>query len=414
MNEGRPTKANWWSRPRPQGTGADTAPDHLTEPDSAYPAVLPDSTGGGAEPSGPPEARTTHPGRAREGDTGGDYELERPAGIPGPREAAAPVAPAPAVPDRVPAEADAGQGDRHRDGGDGHYDGDGDGDGDFELERPAPPRPKALHDPDPYGTPPYGGPGPWAPAPPVQHPTAPRSQDGPDARTPQVRDGHAYDPHAQDPRPQDPHAHEQGGHEQGGLPHGSYESGSPEAATPAHGTPLADGAPSHEGPPLGEEAPVHAPPLPQGIPDEAPVRDPWQNYDPWAAPGSLQQSGVAVPTVAQRRRRARKVLVLGAVALALVSGGVGGAAGAYLERNGGLTDIELPQAAKEAPGRAPDSVAGIAAHALPSVVTLHVKGSEEEGTGTGFVLDGEGHILTNNHVIKPWRQRHDIRDLQRR
>jgi putative serine protease PepD len=155
-------------------------------------------------------------------------------------------------------------------------------------------------------------------------------------------------------------------------------------------------------------------------PAESAVPDPWQNYDPWAAApgalrqpgalqrygalqqyGPLQQNGVAVPTASERRRRARKALVLGAVALTLVSGGAGGAVGAYLERNGGLTDIELPQAAKEAPGRAPDSVAGIAAHALPSVVTLHVHGSEEDGTGTGFVLDGEGHILTNNHVIQP-------------
>jgi putative serine protease PepD len=108
-----------------------------------------------------------------------------------------------------------------------------------------------------------------------------------------------------------------------------------------------------------------------------------------------------VATVTQRRKRAKKVLVLGAVVLALVSGGVGGAVGAYLERNGGMGDVELPQAGKEAPGRAPDSVAGIAAHALPSVVTLHVRGSQEEGTGTGFVLDGQGHILTNNHVIEP-------------
>lgn len=46
-------------------------------------------------------------------------------------------------------------------------------------------------------------------------------------------------------------------------------------------------------------------------------------------------------------------------------------------------------------------MAGIAAQALPSVVTLHVSGSEEEATGTGFVLDGQGHILTNNHVVEP-------------
>lgn len=64
-------------------------------------------------------------------------------------------------------------------------------------------------------------------------------------------------------------------------------------------------------------------------------------------------------------------------------------------------DVELPQSAAEPTGRAPDSVAGIAARALPSVVTLHVSGSEEQGTGTGFVLDDRGHILTNNHVVEP-------------
>lgn len=91
--------------------------------------------------------------------------------------------------------------------------------------------------------------------------------------------------------------------------------------------------------------------------------------------------------------------------LALVSGGVGGATGAYLERNGGIGDVELPQAAPAPAGRAPDSVAGIAARALPSVVTLHVTGTGksgdgESGTGTGFVLDDRGHILTNNHVVE--------------
>jgi putative serine protease PepD len=87
--------------------------------------------------------------------------------------------------------------------------------------------------------------------------------------------------------------------------------------------------------------------------------------------------------------------------LALVSGGVGGIVGAYLERDGGLGTVTLPQAGKEPAGRAPDSVAGIAARALPSVVTLHVTGATESGTGTGFVLDDLGHILTNNHVVEP-------------
>lgn len=200
-------------------------------------------------------------------------------------------------------------------------------------------RPKPLHDPDPYSTPPYGEPGPWAPAPPVQHP----------------------------------------------------------AATPAHGTHVPAAPPAqdtHVAPAAFAQNPGHQPPA-------AASPSPWQNYDPWAAPGPLQQNGAAVATKAQRRKRATKVLVLGAVVIALVSGGVGGTVGVYLERNGGGSDIELPQTGREAPERAPDSVAGIAAQALPSVVTLHVSGSEEEATGTGFVLDGQGHILTNNHVVEP-------------
>ncbi|MER5577627.1 S1C family serine protease, partial [Streptomyces massasporeus] len=117
--------------------------------------------------------------------------------------------------------------------------------------------------------------------------------------------------------------------------------------------------------------------------------------------GPLQQNGAAVLSTEQRRKRGKKSLVLGAVLLALVSGGFGGVVGTYLERNGGVGTVELPQAGKEAAARDADSVAGIAGRALPSVVTLHVSGSGEQGTGTGFVLDTRGHILTNNHVVQP-------------
>ncbi|MFI9548645.1 trypsin-like peptidase domain-containing protein [Streptomyces sp. NPDC052016] len=167
------------------------------------------------------------------------------------------------------------------------------------------------------------------------------------------------------------------------------------------------------------------PPTPASPSEEAPAAvsaaasasaaEPWQRYDPWsaaplastalAAPsasgGALQQTGAAVLTAGQRRGRARKRLVGGALALALVSGVFGGVVGVHLERNGGFDGVKLPQAAAEPTGRAADSVAGIAARALPSVVTLHVSGSEEAGTGTGFVLDSLGHILTNNHVVEP-------------
>ncbi|WP_061451412.1 S1C family serine protease, partial [Streptomyces scabiei] len=84
------------------------------------------------------------------------------------------------------------------------------------------------------------------------------------------------------------------------------------------------------------------------------------------------------------------------------------AVGAYLERNGGVGAVELPQSSDGVTARAPGSVAAIAADALPGVVTLHVSGSSAQGTGTGFVLDGRGHILTSNHVVDPAGTNGDI------
>ena len=162
--------------------------------------------------------------------------------------------------------------------------------------------------------------------------------------------------------------------------------------------------------PAPAPAPAPQAPAPQapapvpGSPATTPPTTPWQNYDPWSSTPlhtPLQQNGAAVESKDKRRRRVRRALVGGAVALALVSGGAGGIIGAHLERNGGVGAVTLPQAGREPKGRAPDSVAGIAARALPSVVTLHVSGAEESGTGTGFVLDAQGHILTNNHVVEP-------------
>ncbi|MGW1496621.1 trypsin-like peptidase domain-containing protein [Streptomyces sp. NPDC002402] len=211
----------------------------------------------------------------------------------------------------------------------------------------APPsRPKPLHEPDEYSTPPYGGPGPWAPAPPVQRPVPtpahgtpiPPQYSAPNGPAPASGGGYAPPPQ---PQPQ-PHAHPQ---------------------------PL---VPAQPGPSL------------------------WLQYDPWSTPGG-PLTHVGEPA----RKKRRGSLLVGAVLLALVAGGIGGGIGAYIERNGGITDIELPQASKDNGHRAPDSVAGIAASALPSVVTLHVSGSGAQGTGTGFVLDQQGHILTNNHVVDP-------------
>ncbi|MEU5044622.1 S1C family serine protease [Streptomyces griseorubiginosus] len=325
MDQGKLTKAKWWSRPQGRGSfgpGKPDAPQDTPGSDAATPSdgdfelAAPRRS---AEPDGDFE-RTAHGGPAGpDGDfertapggpagPDGDFELRAPGGSSG----TVPVAPTP--------------------------------DGDFELAPPEAVAAEPVEDrPEPSpgtdapppdtdsgsnDTPPYGVPGPWASAPPVQHPATVPPQGG-------------------------------------------------------TATPPPDDLPA----PADDTAP--------------PASAPWQNYDPWA-PAPFQQTGTAVPTEDQRSRPTRQALLTGAVLLALVAGGVGGAVGAYLERNrveGGV--VELPQAGRESGERAPGTVAGIAAQALPSVVTLHVRGTAESGTGTGFVLDGLGHILTNNHVVEP-------------
>jgi S1-C subfamily serine protease len=46
-------------------------------------------------------------------------------------------------------------------------------------------------------------------------------------------------------------------------------------------------------------------------------------------------------------------------------------------------------------------VANIAARVLPAVVSIEIRIGDQGGTGSGVVLDADGHILTNNHVISP-------------
>jgi putative serine protease PepD len=89
-------------------------------------------------------------------------------------------------------------------------------------------------------------------------------------------------------------------------------------------------------------------------------------------------------------------------ATALVAGGVGGGVGYLAADRSDSTGSTTISAAgdPEVLNRSPQSVAGIAQRALPSVVTLEAQGARGEGgTGTGFVYDKQGHILTNNHVV---------------
>ena len=159
------------------------------------------------------------------------------------------------------------------------------------------------------------------------------------------------------------------------------------------------------------------PPQPPSGPQHAPSAHP-QAAGAWPPPPpavpAYAQGGGGGPVwgaadqqpAPEAPRKPRGSGLVAAVAVAaLVAGGIGGALGYWAaDRNdsgnsSGSTTVTAstnPQALKRDPG----TVAGVAARALPSVVTIDAQnGDGEGGTGTGFVYDKEGHILTNNHVV---------------
>ncbi|CAL9430149.1 trypsin-like peptidase domain-containing protein [Streptomyces sp. enrichment culture] len=392
--------------PRTAGAGGDgdfelARPAHTTDAEGDYALSsprtprtpgAPDGPDASPHPGGPRRPHDTLPEQAATEGPGGQGPgapaVPGPSGAPVPGPSGEPVGPAPAV-----AGPSTGPVDRSASlpGPSG------------EPVGPVPAgeeRPTPLHDPDPYSTPPYGEPGPWAPAPPVQHPATVSAQAAPPHDAPPPAAPEAATP---------PHGTPVGAHPTAqGPAHDAAAPGAPAPGAPVHGAPP-PGVPHQETPAPSPGTAPGGPPHPAPGPARpAPAADPWGRYDPWAAPAAptvasapLQVSGPAEESEEKRRKRRSRTILGLVLVFGLLCGLVGGLVGAYLERNGGVGAVELPQAGKEPADRDPDSVAGIASRALPSVVTLHASGTSAAGTGTGFVLDTRGHILTNNHVVEP-------------
>ncbi|MCU4746857.1 trypsin-like peptidase domain-containing protein [Streptomyces sp. G-5] len=212
------------------------------------------------------------------------------------------------------------------------------------------------------------------------------------------------------------------GHQHGGTPSPGEAAATPApgtgGTTPPQGTPAGGGygygpapapggyghsgaAGTGPGPASAQDGDAHHPAGQAGTPGgypQAPPGDGLRRYDPWgvSVPAAAEAAGTADAT-----RPRRGTLVFGAVVIALVAGLIGGGVGVYLEREGQFSAVRLPQAGSERESAPAGSIAGIAETALPGVVTLHVQGGGAAGTGTGFVLDDRGHILTNAHVVRP-------------
>ena len=89
----------------------------------------------------------------------------------------------------------------------------------------------------------------------------------------------------------------------------------------------------------------------------------------------------------------------GSIALvAILAGSLGGFLGVNAAGGSLFHNVNLVSSTSTIE-RAPDSVAGIAQRVLPSVVSISTRTTTGAGTGSGFIIDSTGYILTNNHVI---------------
>ncbi|WP_010525228.1 trypsin-like peptidase domain-containing protein [Nesterenkonia sp. F] len=205
-------------------------------------------------------------------------------------------------------------------------------------------------------------------------------------------------------------------HPQQGREHPGQTGGQePEAQ---HGSPYSAQYGSDYGESYGESyaaAPGAAYGAPSGADsgDPRPTAQPVPPQDPYGygqrpAESSFAASQAAVPPSGGPDGRGSRrpvtvglgALAAGVVVASLLGGGVGAGTVALLsdqptvQTSGGTGEgvtINNPESAT--------AVTAAAAKASPSVTTLQVSAGGQGGSGSGIILDDEGHILTNTHVV---------------
>lgn len=123
-----------------------------------------------------------------------------------------------------------------------------------------------------------------------------------------------------------------------------------------------------------------------------------------AGPADASGSAPWTPATTTRRSQRRGRTVATGVALALfgvVAGGTGAYVGQRLPTSRPVVDVVVAPRDAAPTDRPSGSVADVAARVTPSVVSLEVKGSDGESTGSGFVFSDEGYVVTNFHVVEP-------------
>lgn len=185
-------------------------------------------------------------------------------------------------------------------------------------------------------------------------------------------------------------------------------SSSPDPATsqnpteriPTHGASSAVGAPAPTEASPASANPTEPIPSPAGAPHTA------TGHAGPGYPASNAYPHTLAPAVTAPPKERKKVgmgLFAGSVlAAALVGGLVAGGSMFLVDQQGngsasGASQQSAPLVVNNT--SSVNAVTAAAAKAMPSVVTISATSGSSGGTGSGIILDAEGHILTNTHVV---------------
>ena len=171
--------------------------------------------------------------------------------------------------------------------------------------------------------------------------------------------------------------------------------GAPAPHAGPYGAPAQPGQ-DHGQPPYGQAQQAHSP-YSQAPYGAHPGNQPASAY----APGA---SFVNNPAHAPKRKAAFgvPVLIASIVAAGLIGGGVVAGSNALLgDRTSTASTSNTSQAGPVIVNNRDDvnAISAAALKASPSVVTIKATSGSDGGTGSGIILDTDGHVLTNTHVV---------------
>lgn len=122
-------------------------------------------------------------------------------------------------------------------------------------------------------------------------------------------------------------------------------------------------------------------------------------YDPYAGGAQTRVVPGGHAPAHQTRSRAG-ALTVGALAIALVSAGIGGGVATLVEPDrASVSSVSGATPGEPAASLPAGSVEQVAAKVVPSVVKLETDMGRQSEEGSGIILSSDGLILTNNHVV---------------